>query len=266
MSQSDPAADQQAAQAVVRHHGELAAVLTGHVTRLVEAADAGIQRQVWQRRGELTTWLHDELLPHAYAEEASLYPAAADLPAGKLLVDGMLGEHRVITALVADLESAVSPVVAAATAYALQAVFASHLAKENELVVPLLVGAGEVSLAGLLDGMHDIIGAESAPSGGGCGCGGCGCGGEPADAQAPALAIDPRLDVRDVPHGERHARVLAALDALPADGALVLVAPHAPLPLLAEIESRYAGQVGREWLQDGPDVWQIRLHRQPVPA
>ncbi|MFY1659220.1 DUF2249 domain-containing protein [Micromonospora sp. WMMD1274] len=84
--------------------------------------------------------------------------------------------------------------------------------------------------------------------------------------EAPTLAIDPRLDVRDLPHGERHARVLAALEALSADAAMVLVAPHAPLPLLAEVEHRYTGQVAGEWLQDGPEVWQIRRHRQPVPA
>ena len=127
-----------------------------------------------------------------------------------------------------------------------------------------------MSLAGLLDGMHDIVGAEAGSAvDGGCGCGGCACGGddpEAADGERPTLASDPRLDVCDVPHGERHARVLAALDALPDDGALVLVAPHAPLPLLAEIDSRYAGRVAREWLQDGPDVWQIRLRRLSVPA
>jgi uncharacterized protein (DUF2249 family)/iron-sulfur cluster repair protein YtfE (RIC family) len=270
MSQPD-LADRRAAQAVVSHHSELAATLSGHVTRLVEAADADAPARVWELRGALTSWLHDELLPHAYAEEAALYPAAADLPAGKLLVDGMLGEHRVIAALVADLEAAASPVTAAATAHALRAVFASHLAKENDLVVPLLVAADGVSLAALLEGMHDIIGADTGPDTGPAagGCGGCGCGGDaPAatDAAAPTLAIDSRLDVRDVPHGERHARVFAALDALPADAALVLVAPHAPLPLLAEIDRRYAGQVDGQWLQDGPDVWQIRLHRRPVPA
>ena len=82
----------------------------------------------------------------------------------------------------------------------------------------------------------------------------------------PLLSIDPRLDVRDLPHGERHGRVLAALDALPDDGALVLIAPHAPRPLLAEIDQRYAGRVAAEWLQSGPDTWQIRLHRTKVPA
>lgn len=192
MSQSDPAADQRAAEAVVRHHTELAATLDRHVTELRQAAEFGTLREAWQRRDELTGWLDAELLPHARAEEAALYPAAAAQPEGRLLVAGMLGEHQAITALVAELAQVASPVAAAAAARALQAVFANHLAKENDLVVPLLVAAEEVSLAGLLDGMHDLIGADAGPStgpaaaGGGCGegGGGCGCGGEPAGTTA----------------------------------------------------------------------------------
>jgi uncharacterized protein (DUF2249 family) len=257
-------ADERAAQAVVDHHRQLAAALNGHVNGLLEAAEIGSLRQVWQHRDSLIGWLHTELLPHALAEEAALYPAAAAQPAGRLLIDGMLDEHRVITALVAEIEETSAPVAAAAAARALQAVFATHLAKENDLVVPLLVAADDVSLAGLLDGLHDVIGSSGSGSGGCGGHGGCGCGGDAVDgAEAPAamLSIDPRLDVRDLPHGQRHARVLAALDALPTDGALVLVAPHAPLPLLAEIDARYQGQIATDWLQDGPEVWQIRLHR-----
>ncbi|GAA0446668.1 hypothetical protein Aca07nite_57140 [Actinoplanes capillaceus] len=254
-------ADARAAQAVVTHHRQLAAALTGHVTDLVTAAEMGGLRQVWHHRDALLGWLHTELLPHAYAEENALYPAAAARPEGRLLVDGMLDEHRTIAALVAELEETSAPVAAAAAARALQAVFSTHLAKENDLVVPLLVAAGDVSLADLLDGMHDLIGG-----GGQEGCGGhCGCGGDaPSEGEPAVLSIDPRLDVRDLPHGQRHARVLAAIDALPADGALVLVAPHAPMPLLAEIDARYHGQMAAEWLQNGPDVWQIRLQRVTV--
>lgn len=267
MSQPGLAADERAARAVVHHHSELATTLTGHVAQLIDAVDAGVDRQAWvARRDAFVTWLRAELLPHAYAEEATLYPAASELPAGRLLVQGMLGEHRAIGALLAELEETTSATVAAATARALQAVFATHLAKENDLVVPLLVAADTVSLAGLLDGMHDVIGTGTGSSPGGCCGGGCGCGGDAAgaDGNASLLTIDPRLDVRDLPHGQRHARVLAAIDALPADRAMVLVAPHAPRPLLAEIDTRYAGQVTAEWLQNGPDVWQIRLRRLSV--
>lgn len=265
MSQPDPAADRRAAQAVVRHHAELAATLDAHTGRLLADADLGDGPETLRHRDELVRWLHDELLPHAKAEETTLYRAAAARDRGALLVDGMLREHEGILGLVAELEKATRPTAAAAAARALAALFAVHLAKENELVVPLLADADDVSLAGLLTGMHDLIGVEE--SGGGCG-GDCGCGGDApaAGGEAAVLSIDPRLDVRDIPHAQRHARVLAALDGLPVDGALVLVAPHAPRPLLAEIDRRYGAGIAAQWLQDGPDVWQIRLQRVPVPA
>ncbi|HEX6074355.1 MAG TPA: DUF2249 domain-containing protein [Micromonosporaceae bacterium] len=109
-----------------------------------------------------------------------------------------------------------------------------------------------------------MAGDHEARSSGNGGCGGaCRCGGDAAGvtAEAPVLSIDPRIDVRQVPHGERHAKVLTALDAVPVEGALVLVAPHAPRPLLNQIQDLYPGQFGVEWLQSGPEVWQVRLQR-----
>lgn len=269
MSHSD--ADHAAADAVVAHHSELVAALTRRVASLRAAARANDQR--WRdSRQDLVTWLRTELLPHAAAEEQALYPPAAARDAGRLLVEGMLGEHVAITRLVGELEAAGTAVDAAGAARALAAVFQVHLDKENNLVLPLLLGSDGVSVSAALAGMHDLLGAESARSGasGGDG-GGCGCGGghgdaEAIDAPAPVLSVDARLDVRDVPHAQRHARVLSAISELPADGALVLVAPHAPLPLLAEIDQRFPGQIDTQWLQEGPQVWQIRLHRRFVAA
>jgi iron-sulfur cluster repair protein YtfE (RIC family) len=180
MSKSDPAADRRAATAVVSHHAELAAALTTLTGRLLDAAEAGDRPAARRHQDGLVTWLREELMPHARAEEAAMYPAAAGLPDGRLLIEGMLGEHRAIAALVAEVEDAASPVAAAAAARALRAVVAGHLTKENDLVVPLLVATDTVSLAGLLDGMHEILGADKATpaagAGGGCGCGDCGCG------------------------------------------------------------------------------------------
>lgn len=262
MSHTD--ADHAAADAVVAHHTELTASLTRHVAALRAAARAGDQQ--WrQRRQELVSWLRTELLPHAAAEEQALYPPAAAKESGKLLVEGMLGEHRAIARVVAELEAAGTAIDAAGAARALAALLQVHLEKENDLVLPLLLGSDDVGLAEVLTGMHDLLGA--APAAGGEH--GCGCGGEHADAAtavAPVLSVDTRLDVRDVPHAQRHARVLTAISELPADGALVLIAPHAPLPLLAEIDRRFPGQIDSQWLQEGPQVWQIRLHRQFVAA
>lgn len=283
MSQSNAdwsSQDSRAAAAIVSHHAQLSAALNRRTEALLALAETAHQETAHQpeaerARRELVEYLHSELVPHARAEEQALYPAAAAQPAGTLLIDGMLGEHRAIMALIEELESAPSTARAAASGRALAAVFAAHLAKENDLVVPLIAGAPDVSLADLLEGMHDLLGAagggetdgaDTAEVAGGCGCGGCGCGGDAGtpDVAARALTIDLRLDVRDLPHGERHAAVLSALDAVAPGDALVLIAPHAPRPLLAEVETRYGGQFAVDWLQSGPEVWQLRLQRTPT--
>lgn len=160
-SGADPqAADRRAAEAVVRHHAQLAETLNTHTARLLDAADRGDGQRVREVREDLVKWLHADLLPHAHAEESTLYREAAARPEGGLLVDGMLNEHQAITALIRELETATAPVRVAAAARALDAMFASHLAKENDLVVPLLVEAEDVSVAALLEGMHELIGGH----------------------------------------------------------------------------------------------------------
>ncbi|MFC7479341.1 hemerythrin domain-containing protein [Luedemannella flava] len=81
-------ADRTAAEAVVAHHAELADTLDGYARALLQAAERDDAPRLWQHREALVTWLHGELLPHAYAEEAALYPVAAARPAGRLLVEG----------------------------------------------------------------------------------------------------------------------------------------------------------------------------------
>src|SRR5690606_1154217 len=265
-------ADQDAAAAVVRHHAQLAADLERRIAAVLDAAERGLSEEEAQRaRHDLLAWLHHELMPHAQAEEQTLYPAAAADPAATALVTGMTKEHVAIGALVGEVERASSPVRAAAAARALGALFAVHLEKENELILPMLVDRPDVSVAKLLAGMHELLGAESGHDHGGerhgggragnegSGCAGdgsCGCGGDGggSTAEAEILTIDPRLDVREIPHARRHAAVLAALESTPPGGALVLVAPHAPRPLLAEVAQRFGDQFTVDWLQEGPEV------------
>lgn len=273
-----PAADQDAAaRAVINHHALLAADLDTHVEALLDLVETDQPLKATAARKELLDFVRREILPHARAEEQALYPSAAALPQGGPLVDGMLAEHQALTALVEEIaqtgERAGSLVRAAAAARAFAAVFATHLAKENTLILPLLVAA-DVSLPELLAGMHELLGADTADAdadaSGGCGCGGCGCGGDrdttAVAAAAAVLSVDARLDVRDVPHAQRHALVLSTVDALPPGQAVVLVASHAPRPVLAEIDDRFRGQIQAQWLQSGPDVWQIRLERSTVVA
>lgn len=99
---------------------------------------------------------------------------------------------------------------------------------------------------------------EAAEPAGGCGSGGCGCGG--AD-EAPAAASRPVLDARQVPHNIRHATVFGALDAVRPGSGIELIAPHDPLPLLAQIDEREPGAFAVTYLERGPEVWRIALDR-----
>lgn len=81
--------------------------------------------------------------------------------------------------------------------------------------------------------------------------GACGCGESVGDA--------PELDVRVIPHAIRHATVFGAWSAIPQGGTLVLVAPHDPKPLLAQLAER--GPVTVTYLDEGPEAWRLQLTR-----
>jgi uncharacterized protein (DUF2249 family) len=75
------------------------------------------------------------------------------------------------------------------------------------------------------------------------------------------------LDARQVPHHIRHATVFGALDAVRPGAGLELIAPHDPLPLLAQIEERDPGAFDITYLERGPEAWRIALDRRvPVDA
>lgn len=80
---------------------------------------------------------------------------------------------------------------------------------------------------------------------------GCGC----------ADTGEPVLDVRAIPHAIRHATVFGALGAIPAGGSLVLVAPHDPKPLLAQIADREGSEIEVSYVEQGPEAWTLRLTR-----
>ena len=154
-------ADIEAVEAVKRHHAAMASTLSRLVGDLVLQAATGGAATPDDRREQLVHWCRTELVPHALAEERAMYPAAHAIEAGRLLVDGMLTEHKVIVGLVDEVERADNTVAAATAARALSTVFELHLGKENELVLPLLSHADDVSVAELLAGMHELLGAEA---------------------------------------------------------------------------------------------------------
>ena len=86
-------------------------------------------------------------------------------------------------------------------------------------------------------------------SGGSCGCG---CGHDSL----------PELDARVIPHAIRHAAILGVVGSLNVGGAFILVAPHNPLPLLAQIADLHGDAIQVSYVQEGPDAWKLKLLNQ----
>lgn len=145
--------DEAAANAIRRHHEHLVTELEQLVAAMAEAVEqsSGFERP----KANIVTWARAVLAPHAAGEERTLYRAAAETEAGRLLISGMVAEHGVILGIVDELEASTDPAVAATWAEALHRVFTSHAAKENDLVLPLLVAEPSIDLAKLLDELHE---------------------------------------------------------------------------------------------------------------
>lgn len=259
---SDPA-DARAVEAVENHHAQMSGELTLLVATLANAADGGTTTAA---RNRLVAWARESLLPHALAEEKTLYPAARELPEARLLVDAMLAEHVAIVALVDEIENAATDGAAAGAGRALQALFAVHLDKENDQVLPLLAASPNHSVAQLLEGMHEVLGAGPAergrttsradlapdPDSAGHGGSNCACG-----------TVDPsgnlELDVRVIPHAIRHSTIFGALDAVAPGAGLEIVADHDPIPLLDQVAERTPGRFVITYLERGPVDFRVRF-------
>ena len=254
-------ADARAAEAVEEHHAEMAGALELKGQALVAAARANDAAALQAAKDALVSWSRRELVPHAQAEEETLYRAAATKDEAKLLVQAMLAEHAEIVALVEELEHAKDAVAALGATAALRRVFAIHLTKENEQILPLLVADPQTNVAELLEGMHEIIGggeaheeSSEAPAHGG-GHGSCSCGEVDEEGY-------PELDVQTIPHAIRHATLFGAIDALGAGGGLILRATHDPVPLLAQLAQRSPGVHQVDYLERGPEFWRLQVVRQ----
>ena len=147
--------DDESADAIRAHHAELQDALRDRVVLLRDVVKAG--QVLGPAKRAVLAFLDTELLPHAAAEERSIYPAG-DRGVTAMLVQAMLAEHRNLIAHVAGLRESADAIEAVGSATAIQALFESHLSKENDLLLPALMADPSVSLGELLSGMHEILG------------------------------------------------------------------------------------------------------------
>lgn len=239
--------DAQAAAVLEGRHAEMAGGLAVRVVALQGGADA---QATSTARADLVAWVLDRLLPALGRESDALYAAAGRVPSLRGLVETQVAEQRALEELVGELQHAASADAARATARAFQVLLEGHLRRQDEVLVPALAAAPDVALEALVAGLPDPPALED-----GCGSGhSCSCG----EQDGPGY---PELDARGIPHAIRHATIFGALDGVGAGGGMVLVAPHDPLPLLAQLEQRAPGAFEVRYLERGPEAWRIQLVR-----
>lgn len=78
---------------------------------------------------------------------------------------------------------------------------------------------------------------------------GCGC----------SAVSDYELDARVIPHAIRHGAILGALSSLEAGSAILLIAPHDPKPLLAQISQLFGDAIEVSYVDRGGDGVGVRL-------
>jgi uncharacterized protein (DUF2249 family) len=69
------------------------------------------------------------------------------------------------------------------------------------------------------------------------------------------------VDVREITPRDRHPLIFDTFDSLIPGETMRLVNDHDPKPLYYQLMAERTGQAGWEYLEEGPEVWQVRITR-----
>jgi uncharacterized protein (DUF2249 family) len=75
------------------------------------------------------------------------------------------------------------------------------------------------------------------------------------------MMADQQLDVRTEPPARRHELIFSTYTGLEPGNAFVLVNDHDPKPLYYQFAAEHAGQFSWDYLEQGPEVWKVRIGR-----
>lgn len=69
------------------------------------------------------------------------------------------------------------------------------------------------------------------------------------------------IDVREVPHAQRHPLIFKSYDRLRPGQAFILVVDHDPKPVLFELDFIQHGIFKWTYLEQGPEIWRVRFEK-----
>lgn len=229
-------------EAIRAHHR----ALLGALTEKASALEGGVESS---QAEELVAFLKGDLLPHALGEERSLYPAVEPLIKSHGRATATMSvDHEFIAGYIHGIEETVGALQKAGKdarpvlerrlrdqVLQLEALLKVHLEKEERVYLPLMEQhLPEADQERVLEEMHSAYH-------------------EPPEGE---LKI---LDVRGTPPPQRHPLIFQTFEGLRPGEAFILVNDHDPKPLYYQFRYEREGQFTWEYLEEGPEVWRVRI-------
>ncbi|MGC1678461.1 MAG: DUF2249 domain-containing protein [Candidatus Binataceae bacterium] len=232
-------------EAIRKHHRSLAKTLQAHA-RGVGGGEPQTERDAF------VAFLKGDLLPHARGEERHLYSTIDRLvrehgkPTATMMID-----HESINDYVTKIELMTDRLESFGDierprllrelrelSLRLDAIFELHLAKEERVYLPLIEKyLDEAHQRQLLEAIHE------------------------SSEEEKEMPSDRPLDVRNVAPRERHTLIFDTYLGLKPGEAFILINDHDPRPLYYQFEAEHTGQFSWNYLEEGPEVWRVRVGR-----
>ena len=220
------------ADAIVAHHAEMLSDLQARVDDVVRGTAAG--KPAKQQADAVLEYIRSTIIPHAAAEERVIY-RAADRREHRL-IESLTFEHKVLRGLAARLSDATTGPQRVAAASAFVELFSVHAAKENDFVIPTILEDPSLDLVSILHDMHSAF-------------------------EDRETSMTGEIDVRRVPHAQRHDAVFARLEKLEVGEAVLVVNDHDPKPLCQQIQDRWPATFACTPQETGPEQWKVAVAR-----
>lgn len=85
------------------------------------------------------------------------------------------------------------------------------------------------------------------------------------DAMVEPVATAAKVDVRDIPHAQRHHTIFHLFGTLGDEETMEVVADHDPRPLYYSFQSTYGERFSWRYLEQGPDIWRVLITKHGSP-
>jgi uncharacterized protein (DUF2249 family) len=213
-------------------NAEMLADLAAKVALATELALSPVHRE--QAREALAEFCSGPLLRHLQTADQVLYAVAAGAAETRLLVRALRIQHGLVADRVTDLNRADSADEVATAAHALGTLLGACQLVEQKVLVPALAVLPGADLPALVEDVSTLL-------------------------DGGVLETPEVLDVREIPHGRRHPRIFGTYARLTPGRSFVLVNNHDPKPLRREFQATFPDQFGWDYLETGPDRWQVRI-------